>query len=181
MDHLLKRIIGTDGFLEDVKKNWTAQINADDDGMPVEQLDVYFNQAVRISSNTNVPDDKGMFVLVAEDDETLSYDAMCYINHAFVKNELRVVNIYLAPRFDDREHMQINIARVFAHLLSRFVSLARHGKWQSSSLKMYLPDTEFRNFASLFASQLQLQTHVLGVEIIGNWLHISGLDTLQDT
>ena len=180
MQHSLERMSGDNDLLKAVQADWTAQID-DDEGMPVEQLDVYFNQAKRISSNTNIPDDKGMFALVAKDGDAVCYDAICYINHAFVRHELRVVNIYLFPRFDDREHMHWNIARVFAHLLSQFVQLARHGSWKSPTLKMYLPDAEFRSFASSFASQLQLQSSVLGVEIISNWLHISGLDALQDT
>ncbi|WP_404425707.1 hypothetical protein [Thalassospira australica] len=178
MSFSLNRMLSSNQLLETVKADWVSQIN-DDEGMPVEQLEVYFNQAKRISSSKNIPDDKGMFVLVSEEGGSTTYDAMCYINHAFTKCELRVVNIYLAPRFDDREHMQISIAEIFAKLLSQFVRLARQGEWKSPALKMYLPDAFSRNFASSFASTLKLRDGLLTVEIIGSWLHIKGLDTLK--
>jgi hypothetical protein len=172
----LKRL-DNDGFLKAVREQWHSQI-LDDEGLPEEQLEVYFNQAKRIMTEKNTPDDRGMFVLEIADGNNANFDAMCFINHAWAKNELRVVSSYLAPKFDSIEHRSVRIAFTFSNMLVKFVELAR-SQWRASHVKIYIQDSEFRAFAMGIATAYASSETVIGVDVRSGWLHIDGVDKVK--
>lgn len=169
--------LDSDGLLETVREQWQSQI-VDDEGLPVEQLDVYFNQAKRIMMEKNAPDDRGMFVLEIKDGKNINFDAMCFINHAWSKGELRIVTLYLAPKFDSAEHRTVRIATTFAHLIAKFVEHAR-SQWKASHVKIYIQDSEFRALAMGIASSFAASNSTVEVDVKSGWLHIDGVDKLK--
>jgi len=169
--------LDNDKLLEDVRSQWQSQI-VDDEGLPIEALDVYFNQAKRVMMEENARDDRGMFVLDIADGEKNDYDAMCFINHAWAKNELRIVTLYLAPKFDDIEHRTVKIAATFANLIAKFVELAR-SQWTASHVKIYIQDNEFRALAMGIASSFAVHNSSVTVDVKSGWLHIDGVDQLK--
>ncbi|BDW95312.1 hypothetical protein MACH10_09970 [Thalassospira tepidiphila] len=166
----------SDELINQVREQWLAQIN-DDEGLPIEQLDVYFNQAKRVVADNAPPDDRGMFVLEVDVDDCASYEAICFINHAWAKSELRIVTLNLAPKYDAIEHRTIRLASVFSGLITQFVSLAR-SQWKAPHVKIYIQDSEFRALASGIASSFVHAQNGVEVDVIGNWLHITGVDCI---
>lgn len=169
--------LNNDNLLDDVQAQWQSQIT-DDEGMPIEQLEVYFNQAKRVMREKYTPDDRGMFVLETEQVRHSDYDAMCFINHAWSKGELRIVTLYLAPKFDTIEHRTVKIAAVFANLIANFVQLAR-SQWVASHVKIYIQDNEFRALAMGIASSFAVNNSLVTVDVKSGWLHIDGVDQLN--
>lgn len=168
--------LDNDELLANVRAQWESQI-VEDEGLPIEALDIYFNQAKRIMSEDNARDDRGMFVLESSEGDHHEYEAMCFINHAWPKHELRIVTLYLAPKFDAIEHRTVKIAAVFANLIANFVQIAR-SQWIASHVKIYIQDNEFRNLAMGIASSFPTNNDRVTVDVKSSWLHIDGVDQL---